>query len=94
MTQDHDSLLGIFDMEMEDGVEATPRPRDFQRHAEDTDVEPYETPVVLKKPKRRAQQVVEDSDAEAQLDVDGEKEREATAHSGLLTSASVIKIDS
>ncbi len=97
MAQDHGNLQGISDVEMEDGDEVTPRARYFQKNAEDVYNEAYETPLVLKKPKRRAQPVrVEDSDAEThtsevlQLDTDGENTRRGpTAHIARLTSESV-----
>ena len=60
-------------MEMED---TTPQQRDFQPNADD--LQPYETPVILKKVKHGGKTVIEDSDAESraskmmQVDTDGE----------------------
>ena len=83
---------------MEDDEEVTPQARDFLRDVKDIEVEPYETPVVLKKPKRQAQ-VIEDSDAEThtskvpipQLDMDGKNRRKPTTHSVRLPSERVCQ---
>jgi hypothetical protein len=70
------------DVEMED---ATPRPRDFQPNADD--LQPYETPVVLKKAKHHRRTVIEDSEVESdasqmiQADADRE-DRKMTSKSG------------
>ena len=80
IAQDHGNLQGISDVEMENGDEVTPRARYFQKNAEDVDNEAYETPLVLKKPKREV----------LQLDTDGENTRRGpTAHIARLTSESV-----
>ena len=50
---------GFSDVEMED---VTPKARDFQPNADD--LEPYETPMILKRRRRR---VIEDSDTETHL---------------------------
>ena len=77
---------------MEDDEEVTPRARNFQRDTDD-EVEPYETPVVLKKPKRRVQEVIEDSEVPVmQLDMHGKNREGPTTHSVRLTSESAIKV--
>jgi hypothetical protein len=99
MTQDHHDgcLENVCDVEMENEDEVTPRPRDFQRklrNADDIEVEPYETPLVLKKARRQAQQVVEGSDTDvypskALKFTDVENRGGSTAHSTRLTSENV-----
>lgn len=64
---------------MEDANEITPRPRKFLLNPEDLEVEPYETPVVLRNVKHHQKRVMDLSDAETEpfnaLQMDGDKEK-------------------
>ncbi len=78
MAQENSSQQVLSDVEMEDANEITPRPRKFLPNPEDLEVEPYETPVVLRNVKRRQKQVADLSDAETEpsntLQIDGDEE--------------------